>query len=120
MASPFDDDQMFLRHLRQQIKDAQGVNIQNERLMQSLNRPTNMPSPFFTQTTPGNPGAFASPQPLNYPGSTIPKTTPGVPPQVGPMGANSKLFMMPQTPDPRLQNSPYSIPNIIKSLMGGQ
>src|SRR5512138_3399264 len=118
MASPFDDDQMFLRHLRQQIKDAQGVNIQNERLMQSLNRPTNMPTPFYTQTTPGNPGAFASPQPLNFPGSTIPKTTPGMPSQVGPMNSapmntGPKPFMTPQTPDPRLQNSPYSIPKLM-------
>jgi len=125
--NPFDDDNMFLRHIRQQIQDAQGGNLKNERLMKSLNRPTNMPMPFHTQTIPGNPGRFASPQPLNYPGSEIPKTNP----VILPMGLPSPMqqFMAAQKPgiDPltrqwdredQQQSNSNIIPFLLKSLMG--
>ena len=117
MADP--DSDMFLRLIQEQLKQSQQGNIQNEMLLKSLNRPTDVGSPFKTQTTPGNPGAFASPMPLGTNNSSIPKTgMPPQPPQMPPQMPPNQG--MPQQIDPRLQNSPYSIPNILKSIMGMQ
>lgn len=130
MADP--DQDMFLRLIQQQLKESQQGNIQNEMLLKSLNRPTTIDSPFKTETIPGNAGAFASPMALGTNQSSIPKTS--MQPQTNlqsqtsmppPMSPKQPPMMppnrgMPQQIDPRLQNSPYSIPEILKALMGMQ
>ena len=105
MADP--DQDMFLRLIQEQLKQSQHGNIQNEMLLKSLNRPTDVGSPFKTQTTPGNPGAFASPMPLGTNTSEIPK----------PMGQSPMdQFMAMQPPkgqiDPFTRQQDQQNPNI--------
>lgn len=74
MADP--DSDMFLRLIQEQLKQSQQGSLQNEHVLQSLNRPSNIQSPFKTDTIPGNAGAFAAPpMSLGTNTSTIPKTS---------------------------------------------
>lgn len=126
------DDNMFLRHIKEQVRENQKANLLNSFLMNSLNRPADA-GPWKTQIAQGDPGKFASPMPLGTNNTTIPKTTmpmpqppmmgasptPAMPQPQMPGSVNPQpQFGMPQKPDPRLENSPYSIPNLLKSIMG--
>lgn len=134
MTNTFDDDRMFLRHIRQQLRDTKLGNLQNEQLMQSLNRPSTLP-PFYTETIPGNPGRFVPSQPLQFPGSEISKTS--LPPQSGintnilqslSMGQPQQRFPMqlannqPPPPKPQIPITPpktRTIEEIMEMLKGG-
>lgn len=74
-------DDQFSRELRRKRVEAERASLKNDMLMKALTgandigpwktqvNPVEPIGPWKTRVIPGDPGAFASPQPLNYPGS---------------------------------------------------